>query len=156
MLVSVKQLTYKASCKCVEAAARRCSVKKVFCEKGVLRNFAKFTGKQLRPSVFFNKVAGPRPATLFWKETLTQVFSCEFCKIFKNTFFHRTHLVVALECVINVSFVASLKFLSCKPEFTLTYFMPPVSFYTLWKHQKTWVVLIFSGGIEREEWHEMG
>ena len=24
------------------------------------------------------------------KETLTQVFSCEFSKIFKNTFFHRT------------------------------------------------------------------
>ena len=24
------------------------------------------------------------------KETLTQVFSCEFCEIFKNTFFYRT------------------------------------------------------------------
>ena len=26
-------------------------------------------------------------ATLLKKETLAQVFSCEFCKIFKNTFF---------------------------------------------------------------------
>ena len=28
-------------------------------------------------------------------ETLAQVFSCEFCKIFKNTFFHGTLLVAA-------------------------------------------------------------
>ena len=33
----------------------------------------------------FNKVPGFRPATLLRKETLTQVFSCEFCKTFKNT-----------------------------------------------------------------------
>ena len=30
----------------------------VFCEKGVLRNLAKFTGKHLCQSLFFNKVAG--------------------------------------------------------------------------------------------------
>ena len=30
----------------------------VFCRKGVLRNFAKFTGKHLCQSLFFNKVAG--------------------------------------------------------------------------------------------------
>ena len=28
----------------------------VFCKKGVLRNFAKFTGKHLCQSLFFNKV----------------------------------------------------------------------------------------------------
>ena len=27
------------------------------------------------------------------KETLAQVFSCEFCEIFKNTYFYRTPLV---------------------------------------------------------------
>ena len=32
----------------------------------------------------FNK---PDAATLFKKETLNQVFSCEFCAIYKNTFF---------------------------------------------------------------------
>ena len=37
----------------------RCSVR-----KGVLRNFTKFTGKHLCQSLFFNKVAGRRPATL--------------------------------------------------------------------------------------------
>ena len=30
----------------------------MFCEKGVLGNFAKFTGKNLCQSLFFNKVAG--------------------------------------------------------------------------------------------------
>ena len=29
-----------------------------FCKKGALRNFAKFTGKQLHQILFFNKVAG--------------------------------------------------------------------------------------------------
>ena len=29
------------------------------------------------------------------KETLAQVFSCEFCEISKSTFFHRTPLVAA-------------------------------------------------------------
>ena len=29
------------------------------------------------------------------KETLAQVFSCEFCEYSKNTFFHRTPLVAA-------------------------------------------------------------
>ena len=32
----------------------------VFCRKYVLRNFAKFTGKHLCQSLFFNKVAGLR------------------------------------------------------------------------------------------------
>ena len=45
-------------------------------------------------SLFFNKIAGLRPATLL-KETLAEVFSSEFCKISKNTFLHRTTLVAA-------------------------------------------------------------
>ena len=32
----------------------------VFCKKGVLKNFAKFTGKHLCQSLFFNKVAGKK------------------------------------------------------------------------------------------------
>ena len=60
---------------------RRCFVKK----KSVLRNFAKFKGKQVCQRLF-NKVAGLRPATLL-KESLAQVFFCEFCEITKSTFF---------------------------------------------------------------------
>ena len=46
----------------------RSSHPEVFCKKGVLRNFAKLTGKHLRQSLFFNKLAGQR-------ETLVQVFN---------------------------------------------------------------------------------
>ena len=56
----------------------------VFCKKGVLRNFAKFTGKHLCQSLFFNKVAGA--CNFIKKETPAQVFSCAFCEISKNTF----------------------------------------------------------------------
>ena len=34
---------------------------KVLCKNGILRKFAKFTGKHLCQSLFFNKVAGLRP-----------------------------------------------------------------------------------------------
>ena len=36
----------------------RSSSPMVFCKKGVLKNFEKFTGKHLCQSLFFNKVAG--------------------------------------------------------------------------------------------------
>ena len=52
----------------------RSSHPEVFCKKGVLRNFAKFTGKHLR-----------------------RVFSCEFWEISKNTFSYRTSPVAASE-----------------------------------------------------------
>ena len=55
----------------------------VFRKKSVLRNFAKFTEKHLCQSLFFNKVAGLRQLC----QTLAQVICCEFCEMFKNTFF---------------------------------------------------------------------
>ena len=36
-----------------------------------------------------------RPCNFIKKETLAQVFSCEFCEISKNTFFYRTPLLVS-------------------------------------------------------------
>ena len=53
----------------------RTSRPKVFCEKVVLRNFTKFTGRHLWPEA----------CNFMEKEALAQVFSCEFCEIFKNT-----------------------------------------------------------------------
>ena len=61
----------------------------VFCKKGVLRNFAQFTGKHLCQKPLFNKIAGLGTATLL-KKSLAQVFSCEFCEISNNTFFYGT------------------------------------------------------------------
>ena len=45
----------------------RSSGPEVFGKKGVFRNFIKFTGKHLCQSLFFNKIAGLRPQTLFKK-----------------------------------------------------------------------------------------
>ena len=60
---------------------RSCSVR-----KGVLRNFAKFTGKYLCQSLPLNKVAG-QACNFIKKEILARVFSCECCEISNNTFF---------------------------------------------------------------------
>ena len=73
----------------------RSSRPEVFCKKGVLRNFAKFTEKHLCRSLFLSIVAGLRSAILFKKETLAQVFSCEFCEIAENTFSYRKPPVAA-------------------------------------------------------------
>ena len=72
----------------------RSSRPEVFCRKGVLGNFAKFTGKHLCQSLFFNKVTG-QAYSFIKKEILAQVFSCEFCEISKNTYFYRTPPVAA-------------------------------------------------------------
>ena len=46
----------------------------LFCKKGVFKNFTKFTGKHLCQSLFLNKVAGLRPATLLKKRLWYSVF----------------------------------------------------------------------------------
>ena len=78
----------------------RSSRPEVFCKRGVLSNFTKFTGKHLCQSLFLNKFPGLRPATLLKKETLAQVYSCEFCEISKNTFFieHLWWLLLHILC----------------------------------------------------------
>ena len=52
--------------------------------KGVFRNFAKFTGKHLFQSLYFNNVASLNFIKI---EILAQVFSCDFCEISKKSFF---------------------------------------------------------------------
>ena len=54
------------------ATKSRSSRPEVFFKRGVLKSFAKFTGKPLCQRLFLK---------------LAQVFSCEFCENFKNTFF---------------------------------------------------------------------
>ena len=54
------------------------------CKNGVIKHFLKFKGKHLCHSLFFNKVAGLKPATLL-KKRLVQVISWNICEIFKNS-----------------------------------------------------------------------
>ena len=49
---------------CSETITYQKQPPEVFCKKGILRNFAKFTGKHLCQSLFFNKVTGFRLAAL--------------------------------------------------------------------------------------------
>ena len=55
------------TCGNFKVSAYRSSHPEVFCKKGVLRNFAKFTRKHMCRSLFLNKVAGLRSATLLKK-----------------------------------------------------------------------------------------
>ena len=79
----------------------------VFLRKGVLKMCSKFTGKYPRRSAIsiklksnFIEIAlrhGCRNA-IIKRETLAQVFTCEFCEISKNPFFYRTPLSDCFWC----------------------------------------------------------
>ena len=71
---------------CPEAVAQRCSV-----QKGVLKNFTKTTGKHLCQSLFLNKVAALRPATLLKLRLWHKYFPVSFAK-FLRTPFLKEHL----------------------------------------------------------------
>ena len=58
---------------------------------GILRNFAILTEKYLCWSLFL------------LKETPTQVLSCKYCNISKNSFFYRAPLMAASELKSNIS-----------------------------------------------------
>ena len=53
-------------------------------KKGLLKNFAEFTGKYLSQSLFFNKVAGLRPATLLKKRLWHKCFPMNIAKILRT------------------------------------------------------------------------
>ena len=64
---------------------QRCSMK-----KGVLRNVTRFTGKHLCQSLFFNKVADLRPATLLKKRLWHRRFPVSFMKFLRTPFLQNT------------------------------------------------------------------
>ena len=86
-----------ASVQCTKAVVQRCSVK-----KGSRRNFAKFTGKHLCQSLFLNKVARLRPATLLKKRLWHRCFPV--CTISKDTIFQRAPLVAASKFIALMEF----------------------------------------------------
>ena len=80
--VWLQNLEHPVSVKWIKSGhQKRCSI-----EIGFLKNFTKFTGKHLCHSHLKKKIK---------KDTLTQLFSCEFWKISKSTFLYRTPLVTA-------------------------------------------------------------
>ena len=77
---------------------RKCSVR-----KGVLTNFAKFREKSLWQSIFFNKVAGLRPATLLKNSLWHRCFAVNFCEISKNILFTEHLWATASVKIIKIS-----------------------------------------------------
>ena len=69
----------------IRNAHQRC-----FVRKGVFRNFAKFTGKGLCQVLFFNKVAGPKPATLLKKGIWHRCCLVNFAKFLRTPFSQNT------------------------------------------------------------------
>ena len=67
-------------------------------KKDVLKNFANVSGKQLYQSLFFQKVAGLRPATLFKEGPWRRCFPVNTAKVLRTPFLHRTYwrLLLAL------------------------------------------------------------
>ena len=59
-------------------------------EVNVLRSFVKFTGKHLCQSLFFNKVAGFRPAILLKKKLWHRCFPVNFAKLLRTPFLQNT------------------------------------------------------------------
>ena len=68
----------------------------VFCETGVLENFAKFTGKHLCRGSFFNKVASDMQYH-YKRDSDADVFLFIFAKFLRSTFFNRISPVAASE-----------------------------------------------------------
>ena len=80
-IVMIKEQSKQEVTYIYRSSHRRCSVK-----KDVFRNFTKFTGKHLRQSLFFNKVAGLSPTTLLKKRLWHRFFPVNFVKFLRTAF----------------------------------------------------------------------
>ena len=100
------------------------------------RNFTKFTGKHLCQSLFFNKVACLKPATVLKKRLWHRRFPVNFPKFLKRLFLHRTHLEAAFELLkSSLSFLAKFLAVLCSSYCAV---------YVISLHKKTIVLEIFS------------
>ena len=107
----------------VRSSHRRCSVR-----KGVLRNFAKFTGKHLCQNRFLNKVAGLRPATLLKKRHWHRCFPVNFMKFLRKPLLQNTSGRLLLSCLREFLAIESpLKKIKSAFYFTLkVLFLPKI------------------------------
>ena len=80
---------------------QRSSVRKVFLD--ILQNSQENTSARVS---FFNKGPDLEACNFIKKETLAQVFSCKFCKVFKNTSSSRTPPVAASDASIITTITA--------------------------------------------------
>ena len=101
----------------IEAVGQRCSLKKVFLE--ISENSRE------------NTCARPQSCNFIKKETLAQVFSCEFWEIFKNIFYCRTPPVTASDNRKYDSTAAKNSFYRKNYVFPLVRSLPLKNIFTL-------------------------
>ena len=82
----------------------RTSPPNVFCKKGVLENFTKFTGKHLCQSLFLIKL---QASGVFLG---IQVFSYEYYEVFKSSFFVHTLVAVSVSPRSSVEITEKTRF----------------------------------------------
>ena len=69
---------------CKKRENSRYNCPEVFCKKSVLKNFTKLSGKHLRGSLFFNKVAGVGNCPSFCRASYKINFFLPICNRIKN------------------------------------------------------------------------
>ena len=79
----------------------------MFCKKAVVRNFAKFTEKHLRQSLFFNKVAGLSTAPLLKKRPWHSCIPVNLAKFLTTPFLQNNVYVFLFIAAILIFFVFS-------------------------------------------------
>ena len=103
-------------------------------KKGVLRNFIKFTVKDLCQSLFFNKVAG------LWH----RCFPCEFCEISKKNFLQNTSGRLLLNLSIYVSLAKDWSILHKTFNQDLpTYFLRKKMIHVKWAYLRFTLIKFF-------------
>ena len=83
----------------------------MFFKIGVLKNLANLTGKYLCRSLFL-KTLQAKSCNIIKKKTPTQVFFCEICEMFQNTFFIEHFWWLLLSGVFFT--IKSIKPISCQ------------------------------------------
>ena len=126
----------------------RSSRLEVFCEKGVLRIFAKFTRKHLCQSLFFNKVEGVRSATLLKKRLWHRCFSVNFAK-FLGIPFYRTPRTTA-----SFLFYEDFSYICCSKYFVVIKFSSEIWVYWTKVYVKIFL-LVCSVSIIQQVYHVM-
>ena len=103
------------------------------------------TGALNRRSSLIPKLIGKTMIRLTWKISILNVYW--FNQSTERKDICLRHQKLACEMIKNLNYC---QYLYCQ----LTLFTPLTSLDTPWKHQKTRVFLMFSGGIKRNQWHE--
>ena len=87
----------------------------MFFKIGVFKNFAKFTGKHLCQSLFVNKVAGLKLATLLKKRLWNRCFFVNFAKFLRTPFFieHLWWLLLKNEIWANFFLADTISHVRC-------------------------------------------